>query len=389
MRLLKTTGNRRKPPSSTSYPARPLTPPKSPVFITVHSQVVTSDDSNTMSAESIPSRPQSSRGAPRTDRSKGCYVRRPTLKEILRDEGSPPWTLEAFATYCEQNHCSENLEFLQDAERYREAYHAVNRRHSDPQDPVQRPVISRLTSGEFESLREMWTQIILQYIAPSSPRELNLPGNIRNDLVSINRSGAPTSPESLQSAVNKTYELIEDSILFTFLNDVRPIETLDTDSESVDDNRSARDRTSGSKVREPIPTSEPTVTFSPTRRSQKTGHSHFNQNSRPSSHLSTKTSQSSNPGDETGGLRHQAHLGVYNTSSPGASSSGLLSPGSSTQHLQTPPDSPGPGDEGLRPTSRRKNDAPWKRMSMRFGFNKRKGLKDLPEGEKSPPDGAR
>ncbi|KAI9717716.1 MAG: hypothetical protein M1828_007119 [Chrysothrix sp. TS-e1954] len=389
MRLLKHTGNRRKPPSPTSYPIQSITPPKSPLLVTIHNKEIGSEDGDTMSADSVSSRPQSATTVSRTVRSKVCYVRRPTLREILRDEGSPPWTLEAFAAYCEQNHCSENLEFIQDAERYRVAYRATSRRHSGLEEPEQslRPMLSRWTSGEFEDIKEMWTRLILLYIAPSSPRELNLPGNIRNDLVAIDRGAEPTSPEHLQHAVNKTYELIEDSILFTFLNDVRPPDAVDTDSESIDDSRTSRDRLSSTKIRE-LPTSEPSVTFSPTRRPQKTGPSHFHQTSRPSSHLSTKTSQSSNPGDEIGGLRGQAHLGSYNTGSPSASSPGLLSPNASTHHLSTPPGSPGPADELARPGSRRKNDAPWKRMSMRFGF-KKKGLKDLPESEGTMPDEGR
>jgi hypothetical protein len=46
----------------------------------------------------------------------------PTLNEILLDDASPPWTLNAFMIYLSDNHCMENLDFIVDSERYTAIY---------------------------------------------------------------------------------------------------------------------------------------------------------------------------------------------------------------------------------------------------------------------------
>ena len=312
------------------------------------------------------------------------YLRRPTLSEILADEAPPPWTLEAFTCYSAKNLCLENLEFIQDVERYKKEYNRALQRAPASSNHGEKPLEARFSKNQKERLREMWTTLMIEYIAPSSPRELNLPSDIRSGLVSQHEASPIPSPEYLKPAVSKILELIQDSTLFSFLNDVQsPSATsVYTDSDTEVDHRERSVITSQPRD---IPRSSfehSAISFSTSRRSPKNSHFHLSHMGRPSSHVSTRTAHSSSGGTNSG----SASIAPTLTDDSGS----LHSPSGTHDSLSTPPKTP-PRSE-FEPTRRsspkQRNDAAWKRMSQRFGFRKRSvsQLKDVEEDEFSIAD---
>ncbi|KAI9652663.1 MAG: hypothetical protein M1831_006650 [Alyxoria varia] len=272
--------------------------------------------------------------------------RRPALNEILRDEAPSPWTLEAFTAYSARNFCLENLQFLQEAERYRNAYNTFMLGSSSSRSNDRPKTLRRHVSAQKEHLREMWTAIILNYIAPSSPRELNLPSEIRTALVSLHKSGEAPSPESLQPAVQKTFELIEESILFSFINEVgppagpevsEPME-IHLDSEMMSPHNKEYSSSNHSF--------EPSVSFTPGTNHQKSVTSHPSQGSGSVSSAPTLT-------DDTGSV-----------TSPNMSATQVDTTTPTTTPPRTPPASELDGPTKESPKGR--NNDTWKRMSMRF-----------------------
>lgn len=137
--------------------------------------------------------------------------RRPTLPDVLSNSAPPPWTLSAFTAYLSQNHCLENLEFTMDAERYREKHEALTTQLAGM------PHVPEVE--ELKYVRMLWNRLLDAYIVPDGPREINIPSNVRDQLLSLPNHNMPPAPESLHAAVKIVYKLMEEGILISFLNE--------------------------------------------------------------------------------------------------------------------------------------------------------------------------
>lgn len=143
--------------------------------------------------------------------------RRPTLREVLANSAPPPWTLSAFTVYLSQNHCLETLEFTMDATLYRKHYEMLLANCGEK-------TIMPSTEG-CEYVRMLWQKLLDAYISPDSPREVNLPGDVRQRLLSSPNHFRPPSPQQLDTAVRVVYELMDESVLVPFLSSVSQIST--------------------------------------------------------------------------------------------------------------------------------------------------------------------
>jgi len=152
---------------------------------------------------------------PKTFTSEGPFCpRRPNLSDILSNTSPPPWTLSAFMAYLSQNHCLETLEFIMDAARYRKHYQKMAKRSEG----------GEIAPGSDEStyMQGLWERLMHAYIAPNGTREVNLPSNVRDSLLSEKDPLLPPAPDSLNTAVDKVHELMEESVLVPFLNSFYP-----------------------------------------------------------------------------------------------------------------------------------------------------------------------
>lgn len=139
--------------------------------------------------------------------------RRPNLREILANTSPSPWTLAAFMAYLSNNHCLETLEFTMDAGRYKKHYaKMMSRAQSDGLPPAK----------DREYVRALWQRLVEAYIQPNGSREVNLPSDVRDPIINLKPKDMPPTPGSLDPAVAKIYELMEESVLVPFLNSVYP-----------------------------------------------------------------------------------------------------------------------------------------------------------------------
>ena len=207
---------RRKPSPPSSYLSTP--PPETSPRSLAAASDCDADDEETMSMSTedlAPSRPLSAAGSHFDQQSIGPYApSRPTLPDVLSNSAPPPWTLSAFTAYLSQNHCLENLEFTMDADRYRERF-----------DAMALPSSGMVNSTELEEckyLRMLWQRLMDAYIIPDGSREINIPSNVRETLLSLPNDIIPPRPEELDDAIRIIYNLMEESVLVAFLNDVPP-----------------------------------------------------------------------------------------------------------------------------------------------------------------------
>jgi hypothetical protein len=134
--------------------------------------------------------------------------KRPTLRRILANTSPSPWTLAAFMAHLANNHCLETLEFTMDAGRYRKHYAKM---------------LSKAKEGEAPPLRDreyvklLWARVIDAYIRPDSSREVDLPSEVRDPILGLEIGANPPPPETLDPAVARIYELMDESLLKPFL----------------------------------------------------------------------------------------------------------------------------------------------------------------------------
>ncbi|KAL2018624.1 hypothetical protein VTK56DRAFT_527 [Thermocarpiscus australiensis] len=132
----------------------------------------------------------------------------PSLRDILTNSAQPPYTLGAFMAFLSQNHCLETLEFTMDAERYRTAYLEF----------ITEAAVGAEDGNEH--VCSLWAKLMHAYIFPCGPREVNLPADVRDRLLSLPAMAVPPNPSELDEAARIIYELMNDSVLGPFLTSV-------------------------------------------------------------------------------------------------------------------------------------------------------------------------
>ena len=286
----------------------------------------------------------------------GPYCPRiPTLHEVLRNLAPPPWTLGAFTAYLSQNHCLETLEFVMDAERYRTRYDkfAVEMAGMPMTPDVE----------ECDEVRRLWTKLIDAYIVPDSPREVNLPSDVRDRLLSLPNHTLPPPPDELNAAVKRTYELMDESVLMPFINELSP----SRDPPSFGDvwNDSDENLPMRTSFEETTPSSHPRRKHSPPLTLLEGIHMPYGSPTlnRLSQHLTLSH------GSNKGRLLTQPSSASTTSADPTLTDDSG-SPSSPHRELMTPPTTPPSSDiGGSSPRSR--SDNTWKKMMGRLGTKKK------------------
>ncbi|KAI9815125.1 MAG: hypothetical protein M1827_002968 [Pycnora praestabilis] len=281
--------------------------------------------------------------------------RRPTLADILSNSAPPPWTLSAFTAYLSQNHCLETLEFTMDASRYRKHYNKMVTRTMDMAVPA--------NSEECEYVRMLWQRLLEAYIIPNGPREVNLPSNVRDRLLSLPNDFNPPPPDSLESAVKIIYELMDESVLVSFLNSVsRQRGTQSCNSSftgsfesiylrgTLDDRALVRSRSRRDAVASPSGAGFSSSSYSPSSSSGA-----YQSKSLGSSNLSSAISREG----------RNSQSGDSLTDDSGSASS----PG---HEPMTPPSTPPTSDVGGT-SPKQRSDGTWKKVAGKLAWKKKSG----------------
>lgn len=267
---------------------------------------------------------------------------RPTLDDVLSGVSPPPYTLSAFMAFLSQNHCLETLEFTMEAKRYQDNYYA---------DP-----------SRTQHLCKLFQRILTAYIFPASPREINVSSEVRDDLLSHSNSPTPPRPETLDSAVRRMRDLMEESIFLPFLHSqsppaITPHSPFD-ETKAEDDSQMPRH----SSIRRQL---SPQSSFA-SPRSPIAGYS-------LPSNTSVGRSES-----RSSGQSYSPTSGDF--ASANTDDSGSMTSNPSSGELMTPPTTPSYSDVGLHAGAQGQGHSPkarpensWKKMGLKLGWKKRPG----------------
>lgn len=122
----------------------------------------------------------------------------PSLDDILNNNAQPPYSLSAFSAYLSSKHCLETLEFITDAQKYATMYE---------------------DNSEDHNLGILWQRMMLSYMERDSPRELNIPYELRDGLCELATTPAP-NPNTLSEAVVQVKELMKENGYYPFITQV-------------------------------------------------------------------------------------------------------------------------------------------------------------------------
>ncbi|KAJ5947074.1 hypothetical protein N7466_000089 [Penicillium verhagenii] len=282
---------------------------------------------------------------------------RPSLDDVLANTAPPPYTLSAFMAYLSQNHCLETLEFTLEAKRYRETYHTL----------VDRLGLTAVTTDtpEAQHLHMLWQRLLMAYIFPGAPREINLSSEVRDGLLDHRNAIIPPVPDTLDFAVKNIHELMEESIFLPFLNShttspsVYPSEPPFAADDSINLSTTSLEEHLVNRVRSRVKRISPQSSIKDLPGSLNTRSN--NNHSLGAVHAVGKRSSG-------------ALLSTSGDSIAMALTDDSTSPQSSptAEEPMTPPTTP-PASEPHLPmhSPKLRTENPWKKMGMKLGFKKR------------------
>lgn len=259
-----------------------------------------------------------------------------------------------------------------DATRYRKHFEEMELEDGSGEAGV--PLSPTHKSSEY--VRMLWQKLLDAYIQPNGPREVNLPSNVRDELLSLPVTGIiPPHPESLAPAVRIIYELMDESVLVPFLNSVSTARTPHTwpgSNDNLDershDERSLSHVTRSRSRRDHSPPLTVDAVSASYGSSPRVSHQ---------SHLSAALGRGS-------ASRLSAYLSNSSTSSSANDAVELTddstdSPSPSSQEPMTPPTTPPTSDIGFTDNmsssrsphrTHHRDGSGWKKMGQKLGWKK-------------------
>jgi hypothetical protein len=121
------------------------------------------------------------------------YQTAPSLETILNDDSDGPFSRQKFVEFLTNRHCLEPLEFIMDSKSYEKLYLQPSHNH--------------------EELEALWHNIVVTYLRLDSPKELNIPCEMREKL----HDGGLPHPSELRPTMDIAKELIKDNAYMAFI----------------------------------------------------------------------------------------------------------------------------------------------------------------------------
>lgn len=259
-----------------------------------------------------------------------------------------------------------------DAGRYKKHYaKMLSRAGEDGQPP----------SKDREYVKALWSRLVDAYIRPNGSREVNLPSSVRDPLLEIPAEDLPPKPETLDLAVSKIYELMEESVLVPFLNSVYPqtahptVSSCPINASDESLSKTYEDRSSFARRNRHARHSPPPQTAVEPHAHSYSPPSVLNRKSAPvtkSARFSTKLSNSTSAPEAGSGSDKAASA---TGSTPGMTDDGGSTDSPSNDSPSTPPASPPMSDVNAH----KRDSGMWKKLGRLSKVGKKKsegGLKE-------------
>ena len=158
-----------------------------------------------------------------------------TLEMVLENQTEPPFSLQDFTRYLEYTYCIENLSFYEAVTDYKQrcaAYFNLDMEQQKPEAVLLSDgytlfdftvhsihLLSPREKTWFETLREKFEEILREFILSDGLQEINLPYEVRHQLLQTYQSQQSYHPALLYPACNAVIELLRISAFIPFATD--------------------------------------------------------------------------------------------------------------------------------------------------------------------------
>lgn len=160
----------------------------------------TTTSSSSLSSSFSASNNNNNSTSPTTSLSSNGSFKLPSLNDILSNMAPEPYSLKNFSVFVKQNHCLEILEFIKSVDVYGQ-YFNNNSNHL---------------------LKQQWDYILNTFIRVNSPMEINLPCNIRDDLLTkLWNQHQPLLPSCFNNAVDLVKDLMKENVYLPFISSAK------------------------------------------------------------------------------------------------------------------------------------------------------------------------
>ncbi|KAI8150089.1 RGS domain-containing protein [Fennellomyces sp. T-0311] len=155
-----------------------------------------------------------------------------TLEKVLQNQTASPFSLHDFADYLEQTYCAENLAFYMAVTDYQRSARLY---FGSTPETLDKPVIisgrpfqfrdseqDMLNHEErirFDTLKAKFNDIIERFILTNAPQEVNIPYELRHQLLNTYHEHQSYHPAQLKPACVAVVELLRISAFIPFVTD--------------------------------------------------------------------------------------------------------------------------------------------------------------------------
>ena len=187
-----------------------------------------------------------------------------TLEKVLQNQTASPFSLRDFADYLEQTYCSENLAFYMAVSDYEQSARLYfGSTHESLDVPVissgqpfrfcesEQPELNHEEQIRFETLKAKFEDIIERFILTNAPQEVNIPYELRNQLLQTYHEHQSYHPSILKPACVAVVELLRISAFIPFVTDPKRLAVLSAPSKTTMSSKSVNINKSTSSTLSP------------------------------------------------------------------------------------------------------------------------------------------
>ncbi|KAG0057535.1 hypothetical protein BGZ83_009174 [Gryganskiella cystojenkinii] len=223
-----------------------ISPPSSPQYFSHAAAATASNKSNRRSVSSFDSRHSS-------DDDDDHPMSRPSLHQILLNQGRGQYTLDNFGAFLQSQFCYENLAFWLASRQYKLCAQSLFQsvQQSTPSFTLHTDSAHHLNASQmraFTDLQRKMRAILDTFVLPSSPHELNLSDAVRCKLLRVVAEGN-YHPQVLEQARESIMDLMKCSSYPMFIEGIaakRASNAGSSQSQPDSDKSSSHDHDSGS-----------------------------------------------------------------------------------------------------------------------------------------------
>ncbi|KAI8085758.1 RGS domain-containing protein [Gilbertella persicaria] len=146
-----------------------------------------------------------------------------TLEKILHNQTPPPFSLQEFSDYLKSIYCIENLLFYQAVNQYQSNCDLYFKNTNFDFSDLSAHLLVPQQQVHFRFIRQQFQHILQNFVQIDAPHEINIPYEVRHQLLDLHQTQKLYHPALLHPASNAVVELLRINAFIPFATDISRI----------------------------------------------------------------------------------------------------------------------------------------------------------------------